>query len=129
MDTTSRSTRLLSVVVILGFCVLSVPGCVGSSTYQVAKKEAEDLRHELQQERLKIQAIEKMHTQRSKQMEDLASRLGSSVERLDSITKNWGDLRNELVRLRISRELERQKGGGRIGIVLDNESLSAPSDR
>lgn len=129
MNITSRNTHLLPVVVVLGFCVLSVPGCVSSSAYEAAKKEAGDLRHELQQEHLKVQAMEKMHTQRIKQMEDLASRLGSSVERLDGITKNWGDLRNELVRLRINRELEHQKGGGRIGIVLDNESLSAPSDR
>lgn len=73
MDTTARRTRLLSVVVSLGFCVLSAPGCVSSSTYQVAKKEAEDLRQELQQERLKVQAMEKMHTQRIKQLEDLTS--------------------------------------------------------
>lgn len=129
MNTTARRTRLLSVVAILGFCVLSAPGWVSSSTYQLAKKEAEDLRQELQQERLKVHAMEKMHTQRIKQLEDLTSRLGSSVERFDGMTKNWSDLRNELVRLRINRELERQTGGGRIGIVLENESSSVPSER
>lgn len=40
-------------------------------------------------------------------MEDLASRFGSSVQRLEEVAKNWSDLRNELVRLRINRELER----------------------
>jgi TolA-binding protein len=129
MNRISRSTRLLSVAVILGFFLLSVPGCVSSSTYKAAKKEAEDLRHELQQERLKVVAVEKMHAQRIKQMEDLASRFGSSVQRLEDVAKNWSDLRSELVRLRINRELERQKAGGGIGIVLDNDSLNAPSGR
>lgn len=129
MNRISRSTRLLSIAVILGLFSLSIPGCVSSSTYKAAKKEAEDLRHELQQERLKVVAVEKMHAQRIKQMEDLANRFGSSVQRLEEVAKNWGDLRNELIRLRINRELQRQRGEGGIGIVLDNDSITAPSGK
>lgn len=121
MVTTSWTARLLSLLVISGFCAMSVFGCVSSSAYRAAKKEAEDLQRELQQERFKLHAIEKTYGERMKQMENLASRLSTSVERYDGIAKNWIELRNELTMLRVSRELERQKGGGGIGIVLEGD--------
>lgn len=124
MDTTSRTVRLLSLLVLLGFTFGSVSGCVSSSTYQAAKKEAETLQHELQQERVKLAAIEKTYAERMKQMENVASRLGSSAEQFDRIAKVWNDLRIELMALRINRELERQKGGGGVGIVLQNDMPS-----
>ena len=124
MDTMSRIVWLLSLLVLLGFAAGSVSGCVSSSTYQAAKKEAEAFKHELQQERLKLGAIEKTYAERMKQMETLASRLGSSAEQFDRIAKVWNDLRLELMALRINRELERQKGGGGIGIVLQNDGPS-----
>jgi hypothetical protein len=70
---------------------------------------------------LKLQAIEKTYGERMKQMESLVSRLSSSVEQYDGIAKNWSDLRNELTMLRVTRELERQKMGGGVGIVLEGE--------
>jgi len=117
----SRAVWLLSLLVLLGFAAVSVSGCVSSSTYQAAKKEAETLKHELEQERLKLGAIEKTYAERMKQMETLASRLGSSAEQFDRIAKVWNDLRIELMALRINRELERQKGGGGVGIVLQSD--------
>ena len=121
MHTISRTVWLLSLLVVLGFVAVSISGCVSSSTYQAAKKETEALQHELQQERLKLGAIEKTYGERMKQMESLVSRLGSSLERFDGMAKSWGDLRMELMALRINRELERQKGGGGVGIVLQSD--------
>jgi hypothetical protein len=111
-------------LVLLGFAAGSVSGCVSSSTYEAVKKEAEALRHELQQERLKLGAIEKTYAERMKQMEHMISRLGSSAEQFDRIAKSWGELRMELMALRINRELERQKSGGGVGIVLQNDMPS-----
>ena len=122
MFTTSWTARLLSVLVIAGFFALPVLGCVSSGKYEAAKKEVQDLQHELQQERLKSQAIEKTYGERLKQMDSLVSRLNSSVERYDGIAKNWSDLRNELTMLRVSREMERMKGGSGIGIILEGDA-------
>jgi hypothetical protein len=88
MFTTSWTARLLSVLIIPGFFAMSVPGCVSSSTYHAAKKEAQDLQHELQQERVKRDAIEKTFGERAKQMENVANRLSLSLERYDGITKS-----------------------------------------
>ena len=121
MFTTSWTARLLSVLVIPGFFAMSVPGCVSSGTYQAAKKEAQDLQRELQQERVKREAIEKTYGERTKQMENLANRLSLSAERYDNITKSWSDLRNELTLLRVNRELERQRGVCGIGMVLEGD--------
>jgi septal ring factor EnvC (AmiA/AmiB activator) len=122
MFTTSWTARLLSVLVIAGVFALPVLGCVSSGKYEAAKKEVQDLQHELQQERLKSQAIEKTYGERLKQMDSLVSRLNSSVERYDGIAKNWSDLRNELTMLRVSREMERMKGGSGIGIILEGDA-------
>ena len=122
MFTTSWTARLLSVLVIPGVVVLPVLGCVSSGKYEAVKKEVQDLQHELQQERLKSQAIEKTYGERMKQMDTLVSRLNSSVERYDGIAKNWSDLRNELTMLRVGREMERMKGGGGIGIILEGDA-------
>jgi hypothetical protein len=116
-------------MVIPVFFAMPVLGCVSSGTYKAAKKEIQDLQHELQQERLKLQTIEKVFGERIKQMENLVSRLNSSVERYDGMAKNWSDLRNELTMLRVSRELERQKGGGGIGIVLEGDLPSNTPDK
>src|SRR5262245_58165967 len=125
MFTTSGTARLLSLLVIPGLFAVPVLGCVSSSKYEAAKKEVQELQHELREERLRSQAIEKAYGERLKQMETLVSRLGSSVERYDGIAKSWNDLRNELTMLRVSREMERMKGGGSgIGIILEGDSPS-----
>lgn len=127
MFTPSWAGRLLWFLVIPGCFMMSVPGCVSSSTYEAAKKENQDLQHELQQERIKQQAIEKTFGDRLKQMENLVSRLSGSAERYEGMAKSWSDLRDELTILRVNRELERQRGGGGIGLVLHGgEPSTAP---
>lgn len=125
MFTTSWAPRLLPGVLIPGFFVMSVLGCVSSSTYEAAKKEAQDLRHELQQEQLKRETIEQTYGQQMKEMEDLVAHLTSAVKEYDAIAKNWGGLRDELTMLRVNRELERQRGHGGIGIVLEGDATSS----
>jgi hypothetical protein len=125
MLTSSGAARLLSALVISGFFAMPVLGCVSSSKYEASRKEVQDLQRELQQERLRAQGIEKTYGDRLKQMEALVTRLGSSVDRYDGIAKSWNDLRNELTMLRVSREMDRIKGGGGgIGIILEGETPS-----
>jgi uncharacterized protein YlxW (UPF0749 family) len=124
MFTPSSIARLLSVLVIPGFLAMSVLGCVSSSTYEAAKKEAQDLQHQLQQERLKREAIAVTFGDEMKQMQNLVTQLSSSVEQYNGIANNWNDLRDELVALRVNRELERQKGACGMGIVMESRGPS-----
>ena len=107
-----------------GLFAVTISGCVSSGTYQEMKQAAEDAQRNLQRERQKVQAIEKAEVERKKQMDEWMSKLGSAVERLDGTARTWSELRLELRRLRIDRELERQahpgKPGG-IGIVLESQ--------
>ena len=107
-----------------GLFAVAMSGCVSSSTYNEMKQAAEDAQRNLQRERQKVQAIEKAEIERKKQMEEWLARLSGTVERLDGMTRSWNDLRVELRRLRIDRELERQaqqgKPGG-IGLVIESQ--------
>src|SRR5262244_715284 len=120
----SWTARLLSHVVIPGVFSMSVMGCGSSSTYKAAQKEIQDLQHEVQQERSKRQLIATTFGEQLKQMQNVAGQLGSSAERYDGMAKNWIDLRDELVALRVNRELERQKGACGMGIVLEGHGPS-----
>jgi hypothetical protein len=106
----SWAARLLSITIIAGFFSMSVTGCVSSGTYEGAKKEAQSLKRELAQERVKREAIEKTYAERRKLMEN--------------ITESWSDLRNEITMLRVNHEWERQQGICGIGMVLEGDAPS-----
>jgi chromosome segregation ATPase len=111
---------------VVGLAILVGAGCVSSGTYEAvkSKREAETAQRELHQQRLKVQTIEKMHAERKKEMDEWVGKLGAAVEKLDGMTKNWSEVQEELTRLRIAREPERQRERdkeGKIGIVVENE--------
>lgn len=108
-------------VVLMALTVVGINGCVSSGTYQAAKKEAEDAQRELRRERERMAAIEKVQTERKKQMDDLLARLGGVTDRLDGISKSFGDLRNEVTRMRISRELEHSGKSSGITFSVEGE--------
>ena len=122
MFITSWAPGFLPIPVIAGFFAIS--GCVSSGTYELVKKEAEDLKHELTRERVKREAIEKTYDERTEQMENLTNRLNVSDRRYETITKSWNDLRNQLTFLLVNRELERQKDLCGIGMVLEGDAPS-----
>ena len=126
MSTMSSNARLLSIFVIQGLFLTSLAGCVSSSTYKAAEKEIQDLQHQLQEERSKRQLITATFGEQLRQMQSSVDQLGSSVARYDLMAKNWNDLRDELVALRVNRELERQKGVCGMGIVLEGHTPSTP---
>lgn len=124
MNATRQTLNLVLVMTVVGVISVFSAGCVSSGSYQAVKKEAEDAQRELRTERMKMAAIEKFHADRKKQTDELVNRLGSAVDRLDSIARNWGDLGYEINRLRIARELERQRVPDKpsgMSIVLENE--------
>lgn len=124
MNITRQTLNLVLAMAMVGAIAVSNAGCVSSSSYKAVKKEAEDAQRELRTERTKMAAVEKFHVDRKKQTDELVNKLGSAVDKLDSMTKNWGDLQHELNRLRIARELERQRVSDKpsgMSIVLESE--------
>ena len=101
--------------------VLDTSGCVSSGAYQAVKKEAEDAQRELKWARERVAAIEKAHTDRKTPLDELIVKLGGVTDRLDGISKSFGDLRSEVTRLRIARELERGGTASGISFAVDSE--------
>ncbi len=116
---------------LVGLAIVIGAGCVSSGTYEAARREAEIAQRELQQQRFKLQATEKMQADRKKEMDEWVSKLGAVVEKLEEMTKNWSELQEELTRLKIARELERQRGQGKEGtisiVVEHTPTVSSPS--
>lgn len=109
MNTIGQTLNRAVVMTVIGVLFVFSAGCVSSSSYRAVKKEAEDAQRELRIERTKMAAIEKFHAERRKQTDELVNKLGLAVDKLDSTTRYWGELRHEIARLRIARELERAK--------------------
>lgn len=120
MNTIRRRLGVLLGLTLTGLFLVSHTGCVSSSTYQIAKKEAEVAQRELKKEQERIAAVEKVQAERKKQMDEWIVKLGGVVDRMDVISRTFGDLRTEVTRMRITRELERGKTSG-ISFVLEGE--------
>jgi hypothetical protein len=112
---------LVMPAVLVALTVLEINGCVSSGTYQAAKKQADDAQRELKRERDRMAAIEKVQTERKKQLDDLLVKLSGVTDRLDGISKSFGDLRNEVTRMRISRELEQGNKSSGISFSIEGE--------
>lgn len=123
MNTTRDHPILVFVATVAGVVILSSTGCVSSSKYEAVKKQAEQTQRELQQERQKMLELEKVSAERRKLMDELISKLGFEVKRLNVIATSWGDLRDELTLLRISRELQRGKPNS-ISLVIEGQSAA-----
>lgn len=117
----NRNSHVMPIV-LMALTVLGINGCVSSGTYETAKKQAEDAQRELKRERDRMAAIERVQAERKKQVDELLVKLGGITDRLDGISKSFGDLRNEVTRLRISRELERGGQSSGISYSLEGET-------
>lgn len=88
-------------------------GCVSTDLYETAKREAQQTQAQLHKEQGRAQALELQNkdlAQRMDKMEKWVDKLWHTSERLEGLGKDLDELRDELVRLRIDRELQRQKG-------------------
>ena len=96
--------------------ILSTFGCVSLDTYDEIQREADAARagvREAQvqyaQERLKVLSLEKRNEELKQQTDKWEVNLRGALERLEFLAGEWGDVRDDLIRLNIERELHQMR--------------------
>jgi hypothetical protein len=107
MKTGSARLEVLSV---FGLLVLGVStGCVSSSTYELAKSNAENAKLLYQNEQRRSQELVASAKQMKLQVEALEATLRDTREKLERTDRDWRETRDELLRFKIDREQQRRK--------------------
>lgn len=112
--------KILSVTAGLGLLAAGTTGCVSTSSYEAMQHEADTARVQAResqiqyaQERLKVHTLEKRNKELKQQTDKWEGNLRTTIERLELLGDDWGQVRDDLIRLNIDRELRRMKGKDR----------------
>jgi len=113
------------VFVVLGMMVAGVSmGCVSSSTYELAKSNAENAKLLYQNEQRRSQELVASAKQMKQQIESLEAILREAREKLERTDRDWRETRDELLKLKIEREQQRRKI--RVGDFLTRPEMEKP---
>ncbi len=88
--------------------------CVSQSTYEVALRDVENARLRYQQETQRNQALTDQIKQMKVQVEDLESKLRIASETTDRATREYKQVREELLALKMQQDQERQQARSRL---------------
>lgn len=102
------------VFAVFGVLVLAAStGCVSSSTYALAKSNAENAKLLYQNEQRRSQELTANVKQMNLQIEGLEATLRETREKLERTDREWRETRDELLKLKIEQE-QRRKGRQRL---------------
>ena len=114
------------VLAVLGMKVAGVSmGCVSSSTYELAKSNAENAKLLYQNEQRRSQELAGTAKQMKLQIEGLEATLRDTREKLERTDRDWRETRDELLRVKIEREQQRRKI--RVGDFLTRPEMEKPT--
>lgn len=100
--------------VVLGLLVAGASmGCVSSSTYELAKSNAENAKLLYQNEQRRAQELSGTVKQLKQQLESLEATLRDTRDKLERTDREWRETRDELLKLKIDQE-QRRKGRQRL---------------
>ncbi len=88
-------------------------GCVSSSTYELARSNAENAKLLYQSEQRRANELAASAKKMKQHIEELEASLQESRDKLTRTDRDWRETRDELLRLKIEREQARRKGGER----------------
>lgn len=108
------STHLAIVTVLGGLVAATQTACVSSSTYELAKSNAENAKLLYQNEQRRSQELVATNKRMKQQIEDLESNLRISREQLERKDKEWREARDELLKMKIDKEQQRHKSRERL---------------
>jgi septal ring factor EnvC (AmiA/AmiB activator) len=111
MKTYERRAALL--IASAAFGVL-LTGCVSSSTYELAKRDAEKAMLLYQNEQHRTQELATANKQLKQQVEALQVTLKDTQEKFERADRDWRETRDELLKLKIERE-QQARGRARRG--------------
>jgi hypothetical protein len=84
-------------------------GCVSQNTYDLARMDAENARLRYQQETQRTQALTEQIKQMKLQIEDLETKSRIAGETADRATRDYKQVRDELLAMKISQEQEQHR--------------------
>lgn len=95
---------------------LGASGCVSVGTYDAMKQEADQAKEQLKeaqvayaQEKLRVLTLEKQNSALKAQTDKYQADLKESIAKLQRLADDWGQVRDDLIRLNMDRELRRLK--------------------
>lgn len=91
----------------LGLAVLV--GCVSQNTYDLARMDAENAKLRYQQEAQRTQALTEQIRQMKIQIDDLETKSRAAGETADRATREYKQVRDELLAMKISQEQEQHR--------------------
>ena len=112
------NTRGRHVAVLWTACAVVVwllPGCVSHSTYELAKRDAENARLLYQNEQHRTQDLTAANKQSKVQVEALQAALKEAQDKFERADRDWRETRDELLKLKIEREQQQARSRGRRG--------------
>ena len=112
MNTRSERRGMLAALGVLALAAST--GCVSSSTYQLAKSNAENAKLLYLNEQRRAQELSSTVKQQKLEMESLEATLRDTREKLERTDREWRETRDELLKLKIDQE-QRRKGRQRPG--------------
>jgi monoamine oxidase len=84
-------------------------GCVSQNTYELARMDAENARLRYQQETQRTQALTEQVKQMKLQIEELETKARIAGETADRATRDYKQVRDELLAMKISQEQEQHR--------------------
>ncbi len=100
----SRSILPVTAWAVLLGASMALTGCVSSTTYELAKRDAQNATLLLQHEQRRIQDLTAEHKRMTQRIEQLQADLQKTQQELTVRDQAWRETRDELLQLKIDQE-------------------------
>ena len=131
MNTRWRGIRPTMMIALMGVFVVSSTGCVSSTSYKAVEKEASNAQRMYDEEHLRALELEAKNNELAQRMEVWDATLRNTMNRLERLANDWGEVRDDLIRQNLDRELQRMKRQGKMAegtILLQRKRRSPGTD-
>lgn len=112
----TQTGHLRFLFVLVASLALGTTGCVSTGTYKAMEQEAAQAKQQLKeaqvayaQEKLRVITLEKQNEALGAQTEKYQADLKESITKLERLADDWGQVRDDLIRLNMDRELKRMR--------------------
>ncbi len=112
----TQGARVSLLFVLLVFLAMGATGCVSVDRYQAMEAEAAQAWQQLKeaqvayaQEKLRTITLEKQNNALKAQTDKWEANLKDTITRLEGLADDWGQVRDDLIRLNMDSELKRMR--------------------
>lgn len=99
----------LAIVTVLGMVSWAQTGCVFGSSYELARKDAENAKLLYESELRRAQDLAAANKRMKLQIDDLETGFRTAREKADRLEKEYREVRDDLIKLKIEKEQQRHR--------------------